>query len=688
MNSRDPIVRIYNRYRLIAIICIITMAIVICLMTVFPFYSNLKKSSEEEFKRFGTAVSSNIQGFVSEMSNIALQVTSRTKARNTLIAYNNGEMSLHSAGAIIGDILSDVLRQSDIVLGVSRFGTNGELVAGIGAKLPDDFDVGAELSDSEPGFHSHYSLNGQPVVIIDTPIKDRNDRKVGNDLIIFRTDSIKAIMSKSTGAYQGSSISLESKDEKGLHPIYIYGTNIDGEKNEKDAVTNYVIANTDMLLRVSIDAAKLYSLPIHETIRIISLLAGVLLLGSISVFILDSIFRRNLYAEIMLRMARENELLKEKIRFETVMDSLDALVYVADMQTYELIYINHYGREKWGDHSGECCYKLLQGNTVPCSFCTNHLLVDADRKPTGVHVWEVKNCVDQHWYHCRDIAVPWPDGRLVRLEIATDITELKNLECEISELNHNLQERVESEVRQRHNQEQLLIQQSKMAAMGEMIGVIAHQLKQPLNVISLYAQGISEFGEIKDDGIDQLLEMGQVIQDQTVYMDTTINDFRNFFRPAAESVTFNTCKAAGEVYNLIKGKFIRLNVQFHVHELNSSEVTGPPNEFKQVLLNIFSNSLDALEEQDITDGNIDLVTHWENGRLIVKIRDNGGGISEKLLPERLFESYVSTKGEKGTGIGLQISKIIIEEKFRGRLWAHNVDTGAEFVMELPLPDEL
>lgn len=116
----------------------------------------------------------------------------------------------------------------------------------------------------------------------------------------------------------------------------------------------------------------------------------------------------------------------------TILDSLDALVYVADIDTYELLYINKYGRDICGDIQGKICWKSLQiGQDGPCSFCTNDRLLDKNGNPTGVHIWEFQNTIDKHWYQCRDNAITWVDGRLVRMEIATNISERKLAEEEL-----------------------------------------------------------------------------------------------------------------------------------------------------------------------------------------------------------------------------------------------------------------
>lgn len=113
----------------------------------------------------------------------------------------------------------------------------------------------------------------------------------------------------------------------------------------------------------------------------------------------------------------------------TILDRLDALVYVADMDTHELLFLNAYGRQKWGDFQGRKCWQVLQDNQDgPCGFCSNARLLDAQGKPAGVHVWEFQNTSNGHWYQCRDQAIEWTDGRIVRLEIATDITDRKRME--------------------------------------------------------------------------------------------------------------------------------------------------------------------------------------------------------------------------------------------------------------------
>jgi len=130
------------------------------------------------------------------------------------------------------------------------------------------------------------------------------------------------------------------------------------------------------------------------------------------------------------------------IQIPILLDHLDALVYVSDLETYELLYINEYGKKVWGDVTGKTCYHALQKDqNGPCLFCTNKLLITPSGKPGEPIIWEFQNTINGRWYQCRDSAIKWIDGRLVRLEIATDITSRKESEFRIEKLSH-LKERL------------------------------------------------------------------------------------------------------------------------------------------------------------------------------------------------------------------------------------------------------
>jgi len=140
-----------------------------------------------------------------------------------------------------------------------------------------------------------------------------------------------------------------------------------------------------------------------------------------------SILWDGFFLDVTERKNAEDRLQESNERLKAVMDSIDSFVYIADMDTYELLFMNEPLIRAWGEiEKGALCWKTIQKDQDgPCPFCTNHLLVDRDGKPTGVYQWEFQNTVTGRWFECRDRAIRWIDGRTVRMEIATDFTNRK-----------------------------------------------------------------------------------------------------------------------------------------------------------------------------------------------------------------------------------------------------------------------
>ncbi|MBZ0157261.1 MAG: hypothetical protein K8I29_13750, partial [Alphaproteobacteria bacterium] len=267
----------------------------------------------------------------------------------------------------------------------------------------------------------------------------------------------------------------------------------------------------------------------------------------------------------------------------------------------------------------------------------------------------------------------------------------KQAERQLREMNRSLERRIQEEMEKRIQQERLLVQQSKMAAMGEMISAIAHQWRQPLNTLGLIIQDIksaSDFGELTRGYLDTAVsESMREIQ----FMSRTIDDFRNFFKPSKERVSFGLTEAVNEVLHLLSAQLKNDRIAVHLDRIPPAPllISGYPNEFKQAVLNILNNARDAILErrqQGIPGndrGDIHIAISPEEGRCRIRIRDNGGGIPEEIR-ERIFEPYFTTKEQgKGTGIGLYMTKIIIENNMGGKLTAENVDGGAELSIEFP-----
>ena len=230
--------------------------------------------------------------------------------------------------------------------------------------------------------------------------------------------------------------------------------------------------------------------------------------------------------------------------------------------------------------------------------------------------------------------------------------------------------------------EQMLIQQSRQAAMGEMIGNIAHQWRQPLNTLGLFTQRLGFFygqpifnQEFLDTSVAKSMEIIQ-------HMSKTIDDFRNFFKPDKAKGDFNVSDAIKNTLSLLEGNFQNPSIHIEIIENDHPVINGYQNEFTQVLLNILTNARDAIIEREINDARVIITICSEDDCAVVTIADNAGGIPEEII-NKVFDPYFTTKGPQlGTGVGLFMSKTIIEKNMGGRLAVRNTATGAEFRIEV------
>lgn len=252
----------------------------------------------------------------------------------------------------------------------------------------------------------------------------------------------------------------------------------------------------------------------------------------------------------------------------------------------------------------------------------------------------------------------------------------------IAELNRSLEERIVQAVDDLRRKDQMLILQDRLAVMGEMINNIAHQWHQPLNMLGLMIQQLPLFyqsGEISEEMLKGYV--GESMELIT-HMSQTIEDFRNFFRPDKEKVTFSVNQVIARTLALIVKSFKDHNIGIALHTEDDLMANGHPNEYAQVLLNILMNARDELVGHNVDAALISIHAFVEGGISVVTITDNAGGISDEII-DRLFDPYFTTKSpDKGTGIGLFMSKTIIEKSMGGSLTVRNTGSGAEFRIEV------
>ena len=254
--------------------------------------------------------------------------------------------------------------------------------------------------------------------------------------------------------------------------------------------------------------------------------------------------------------------------------------------------------------------------------------------------------------------------------------QVEDRTSELNDLNENLETIVKTQTDENVKQLEALQQQSKMASMGEMIGAIAHQWRQPLNELSIGIQSLKY--DFEDDGIDAeyLDDFIERNKDVIKFMSNTIDDFRNFYRVDKERELFDVRESINTTISMQVAQLVNNNIQILI-DGESFEVDGFKNEFQQVVLNLINNAKDALLENKVKEAEIII----ELKDKVIYIRDNAGGIPEEIL-DRVFEPYFTTKEQgKGTGMGLYMSKMIIEDNIGASLSARNTEDGAEFIMD-------
>jgi PAS domain-containing protein len=217
-------------------------------------------------------------------------------------------------------------------------------------------------------------------------------------------------------------------------------------------------------------------------------------------------------AEEVLRES-EDKLAKSYESLTSILDSLDSLVYVADFNSYEILFINKYGRDIFGDVQGRKCWQAIQKDQKgPCSFCTNDRLLSDSGLPTGVYQWEFQNTANGSWYDCQDQAISWIGKTLVRMEIATDITKSKQAE-------------------------ETRYQYERLQGVLEMAGAICHEMNQPMQIISgcseMLLMNIPENDPIHtklDTIITQIHRMGTITRKLMTIEDYETQDYAGFSR--------------------------------------------------------------------------------------------------------------------------------------------------------------
>ena len=345
--------------------------------------------------------------------------------------------------------------------------------------------------------------------------------------------------------------------------------------------------------------------------------------------------------ELAERRRAEDALRESNERLLTVLNSIDADVYVSDLQNYKVLFMNTHMQDNFGkDLVGKQCYEVFRGEKEPCAYCTNDRLLGPNGEPTGVVVWEDHNPVTNRWYRNYDKAIKWIDGRFFRLQVATDITDLKQAE--------QGQRKLEAQLRQAQ----------KMEALGTIAGGIAHNF----NNILMAIQGNASLMLLETDSTHPNHQRLRSIEKSVQSGSKLTNQLLGYARKGRYEVrTINLNQVVTETSDT----FAMAKREIRVHRDLAEDlcmINADQAQIEQVLLNLYVNASDVMPRGGDLFLKTTNVTHKDIGDkpydvkpgdyVLLTVRDTGSGMDKKTM-ERIFDPFFTTKGMgRGTGLGL------------------------------------
>ncbi len=350
------------------------------------------------------------------------------------------------------------------------------------------------------------------------------------------------------------------------------------------------------------------------------------------------------------RREAEVALKRQFSQFRTIFDAMNAVIYVADMTTHELLYMNRYAKALFGQNwEGKVCYTVLQGGkSKPCEFCTNPYLVK-DGAPQPAITTEHKNSINNRWYQWTDRAIEWTDGRLVRLQIAVDITEIKEME------------RIKD----------------------ELISAVSHEMRTPLTAMLGFTEFLLE-NEVEADKRQEIIE---TIHKETERLNELIGNFLDMQRLKDESVSITESVLSVEDILNQSAKLFTFNKEMQRIKVECQpglpRIIGDREKLHQVMLNLLSNACKYSPPGTI----ITIDAKAGEGEIIFSVQDEGIGIPVDMR-EKVFEKFYRIDNSDrrmagGTGLGLALVKDIISAH-GGRVWIESNDpVGSRVMFTIP-----
>jgi len=385
----------------------------------------------------------------------------------------------------------------------------------------------------------------------------------------------------------------------------------------------------------------------------------------------------------------QEKIIHAKQEWEQTFDAVSDLIFIVDTN-HSIVRVNRAMAERCGctpmELVGRKCFDLMHGtNSVPDDCLHARVLQCGKSQISEFNVEKFNGTFEVTMSPLFNA-----EGQTTAtVHVARDITEKKchgkllaAQQKQLEEVNSTLESRITEAVAELRKKDDILIQQSRLTAMGEMISNIAHQWRQPLNNVGLIVQNLQLAFKANDLSVEELDEDIAETMKVLQQISETIDDFSNFFSYEEEASSFVVNELVSRSLSFVEPSLKRKGIWLELDEQPDITEKGYPNEYMQAFLNVMLNARDVLLDNQVAHPLISIRIFRENGRSIVTVRDNGGGIREEVLP-KIFDPYFTTKHQStGVGIGLYMAKMIIEKKMHGSLTARNVDGGAEFRIEV------
>ncbi len=464
----------------------------------------------------------------------------------------------------------------------------------------------------------------------------------------------------------------------------------DREQGQDHILTYKKITNTDWFLCTTIPRIEAYELTrkttallaVEKVLVVLGVLALVTLVGGGASVLILFVFNRRFESTVKQHKEELTGIsedlqwnISKRKEVETSYQTLFNVANDAILLSKELQYV-------------ECNEKAVEMFGFPRTAVIGKNMLDfsPEFQPNGREsrsmaqkIFEIANAGEQQFFEWTFLRA---DGTEFAAEVGLKILRLDNQELALSSIR---------DISKRVNAEKQLRQAQKMAAMGEMLGAIAHQWRQPLNTLSTYIASLQAAYHNNRINRDFVQKLTAEADSQIQFMSKTIDDFRHFFRPSKNKVPFDVIEAINSAVKLMQAqlKQSEIDLQIKYHDIKDPLIVhGYQSEFVHVLVNILANARDAIEErfqhevQDVVRLiEIEVVSH--GSEVIIRVKDHGSGIPKHLLG-KVFDPYFTTKGSlSGAGIGLYMAKIIVEKEMSGALTAKNTKDGAQFTIRLP-----